>query len=358
MEPERDAALIEYAASRPGGQRSGFDLAFSKIDAFRLEARRDLRDALAQRWATDVGPLRPLDLLGHFQTYAERLFKAAGSECAGLFRDERDFKSFLDLIQDWVIGQILPKPKTPREDMADWRAFKARTLDLTERLAHSNLEDDVRAEIEQVSADLKAGSVDDSEWTNETLNLLRALQQKQMIRLDESIAAFDKRIGGFRHSPYTLWGGDWPRIIGESLFDVVRLRQDAEMAAFWGEWLRDALHKDENRYSVEDYLNVALDRLQATVLASWWRTSAEFCNPLNAQPRRDYKTALGRNIDRLRNECGWSLDNLAAMTGLDKKLIIGHVNKGKGANPDTVKKYADAFNEKLKSTVTVEDLKR
>jgi hypothetical protein len=60
-----------------------------------------------------------------------------------------------------------------------------------------------------------------------------------------------------------------------------------------------------------------------------------------------FPTALGRNIDRLRKECGWSFDQLAEKTGLDKKLILGHVNDGNGTHPRTVKVYADAFSKEL-----------
>ena len=71
---------------------------------------------------------------------------------------------------------------------------------------------------------------------------------------------------------------------------------------------------------------------------------------------KDYRTALGRNIDTLRRECGWSFDELAKETGLEKALILGHVNDGKGARPRTVRFYADAFTSRLKRTVTVAEL--
>jgi hypothetical protein len=71
---------------------------------------------------------------------------------------------------------------------------------------------------------------------------------------------------------------------------------------------------------------------------------------------KNYPTALGRNIDRYRKECGWSFDRLAEATGLDKKLILGHVNEGKGAYPSTLKTYADGLSKKLGRTVTVADL--
>jgi hypothetical protein len=67
---------------------------------------------------------------------------------------------------------------------------------------------------------------------------------------------------------------------------------------------------------------------------------------------REYKTALGRNIDRLRINSGWSFDKLAEKTGLDKGLILGHVRKGKGAHPDTVGVYAQAFSKALGREIT------
>jgi hypothetical protein len=47
---------------------------------------------------------------------------------------------------------------------------------------------------------------------------------------------------------------------------------------------------------------------------------------------------------------------LADKTGLDKKLILGHVNEGKGARPNTLKIYADAFTKGLNRKVTVAEI--
>jgi hypothetical protein len=80
--------------------------------------------------------------------------------------------------------------------------------------------------------------------------------------------------------------------------------------------------------------------------------------PKAAVPARIYKTKLGENIDSLRLECGWSFDLLAEKTGLNKQLILGHVNEGKGCYPGTLKKYADAFSKALNRIITVADLKR
>lgn len=68
------------------------------------------------------------------------------------------------------------------------------------------------------------------------------------------------------------------------------------------------------------------------------------------------KTPLGRNIDRLRKECGWSFEDLADKTDLDRRLVLGHVNEAKGAHPRTLRRYAMAFSDALNRQVTVEEL--
>ena len=72
--------------------------------------------------------------------------------------------------------------------------------------------------------------------------------------------------------------------------------------------------------------------------------------------KRSYGTSLGRNLDRLKRESGWSFEEMAMATGFDKKLILGHVNQGKNAYPSTVATYARIFTEKLGRPVTVAEL--
>jgi hypothetical protein len=79
-------------------------------------------------------------------------------------------------------------------------------------------------------------------------------------------------------------------------------------------------------------------------------------NPKLPRSKRKGKTALGRNVDRLRKECGWTFDDLATATDLDRTSVLGHVNKGRGARPSTLTAYADAFTEKLGRPVTVVEL--
>jgi hypothetical protein len=69
-----------------------------------------------------------------------------------------------------------------------------------------------------------------------------------------------------------------------------------------------------------------------------------------------YKSAAARNIDLLRKECGWSFDVLSEKSGLDKKLILGHVNEGKPAQVRTLKTYADTFTRGLSRPVSVAEL--
>jgi len=68
------------------------------------------------------------------------------------------------------------------------------------------------------------------------------------------------------------------------------------------------------------------------------------------------RTPLGRNINRLRNECGWTFEVLAEKVDLDRRVVIGHVNEGKGARPGTLKQYATAFSDELNRQVTVQEL--
>jgi hypothetical protein len=66
---------------------------------------------------------------------------------------------------------------------------------------------------------------------------------------------------------------------------------------------------------------------------------------------------IGRNIDRLKTECGWSLDVLADKTGIDKKLVHSHVHGKHKPNPKTLKEYAQAFTKQLGRQITANNLK-
>lgn len=126
-------------------------------------------------------------------------------------------------------------------------------------------------------------------------------------------------------------------------------------------------------YGFVDFLNPFANRLKPALLLriKYWEaqgwdllSTKPECNtsvrtesksqPTDVQPA--YRTRLGHNIDKLRAECGWSYNKLAEEANLDKKQIIGHVKHGKGGHPQTIKKYLVAFNKKLDTAYTVEEL--
>jgi hypothetical protein len=119
----------------------------------------------------------------------------------------------------------------------------------------------------------------------------------------------------------------------------------------WDHWFRQQIH-DCIKGCVRDKRKEYESRLTPEE-----SNSAENHDEMDGtRTAKVYKTILGRNIDRLRRGCGWSFDVLADKTGLDKKLILGHVNEGRPAQARTLKTYADAFARELKRPVTVAEL--
>ncbi|MGC1907702.1 MAG: helix-turn-helix transcriptional regulator [Candidatus Acidiferrum sp.] len=70
------------------------------------------------------------------------------------------------------------------------------------------------------------------------------------------------------------------------------------------------------------------------------------------------KSPIGRNIDQLRKECGWTFDDLADKTGIDKKNILAHVNEGRKPRPRTMREYAQAFSKEQQRKITVAELEK
>ena len=92
----------------------------------------------------------------------------------------------------------------------------------------------------------------------------------------------------------------------------------------------------------------------ATFSSRLERKALKALEPARDNARRS--TDIGRNIDKLRKECGWSFDQLADETGIDKKLILSHVNKGARPVPRILKEYAQTFSKGLQRKITVSDL--
>lgn len=71
---------------------------------------------------------------------------------------------------------------------------------------------------------------------------------------------------------------------------------------------------------------------------------------------KEYPTTLGRNIDRLRLELGWSYNDLERLSDIDKKRLLDYVNKGAMPRPRTLKNLSDTFSAALGHNVSVADL--
>jgi hypothetical protein len=72
---------------------------------------------------------------------------------------------------------------------------------------------------------------------------------------------------------------------------------------------------------------------------------------------KKYPTALGRNIDALRLELGWTFEDLERLSGIDKKRILDHVNKGVMPRPQMLKNYSDTFTKAFGCPISVADLR-
>jgi len=72
--------------------------------------------------------------------------------------------------------------------------------------------------------------------------------------------------------------------------------------------------------------------------------------------RFEPRGVLGRNIDRLRREAGWSLSRLADEAGVDRKAPGKHIAGRRKLYPSTVKKYALALSRGVNRVVTVAEL--
>jgi hypothetical protein len=69
-------------------------------------------------------------------------------------------------------------------------------------------------------------------------------------------------------------------------------------------------------------------------------------------------TRIGQNIGKFKEECGWTYDDLAAKTGIDRKQIFHHVQGRATPRPRTLKEYAQAFAKELGRSITPADLKK
>jgi hypothetical protein len=77
-----------------------------------------------------------------------------------------------------------------------------------------------------------------------------------------------------------------------------------------------------------------------------------------SNPKAAYPNNFARNVDMLRIECHFSYDDLADASGIYKRTILRHVNKGMQPHLRMIKLYADTFSAELGREITVFDLQK
>jgi DNA-binding XRE family transcriptional regulator len=153
----------------------------------------------------------------------------------------------------------------------------------------------------------------------------------------------------------------------ETVADEARDRWKSLTSAFHLEASTEGVYVDAERgvhSRVRELLGSPSDRL---ILQAWSayekRLQAECggdgCSaPLSATPEADTRPGpvisglpvsadrretLGQKVERLRIDKGMTLEKLALDADVDKKTVLRITNKGKRANPGTLKKLADAL---------------
>jgi DNA-binding XRE family transcriptional regulator len=67
-------------------------------------------------------------------------------------------------------------------------------------------------------------------------------------------------------------------------------------------------------------------------------------------------SSLGSNLERLRNECGWTVEALAEAVEVERRTVFRHL-KGTSPRPAVMRRYAEAFSKALGRKITILDLK-
>lgn len=138
--------------------------------------------------------------------------------------------------------------------------------------------------------------------------------------------------------------------------EAYRLRQEARRSDEWLRLAKAIVEADDRRKCPVLEQNKPRGPADAQRVELPNPSTANLAQGVEGKPN-DGATVIGRNIDRLRNECGWSLDELGKQTGIDKKSILSHVNKGVKPIPRIRKEYAQAFSKALGRRIIAPDLK-
>jgi len=114
----------------------------------------------------------------------------------------------------------------------------------------------------------------------------------------------------------------------------------------------------EHEQALEDFRHAVTHfEIQERVAKSIVRQTLAEGEILGRQKAEHTKSVLASNIKRLREECGWTVDELSDKVGLDRRTVLRHT-QDRAARPRlrTLKYYAEAFTKQLGREITVSDL--
>ena len=84
----------------------------------------------------------------------------------------------------------------------------------------------------------------------------------------------------------------------------------------------------------------------------------ERMNDIRKEPEDRDASRVGKNITQFRKECGWTYDELADATLIDRKQIILHAKGRAKPRPRTLRKYSEAFTKALGRPISPGDLEK
>ena len=84
-------------------------------------------------------------------------------------------------------------------------------------------------------------------------------------------------------------------------------------------------------------------------------TASAGCKQLTRKSKKG-PAAIGTNLNRLRQDCGWTYEQLASKTGLDKCSVVDHICHGTKPRISNLKNYADVFSKRLERSVSVVEI--
>ena len=289
----------------------------------------------------DISPFNTVHSFQNF--YVVRILNVVGSTCAGLFHNSELYGNFLNVVQEWILNGMFPKPENVRLSVAQQIASMELMLPAFENADETSdrsdlIEPSVLKAIYEARPDLK---------TNNRLPalMIEAFRQDRIIRVRESFSKFDQRFDWDAWDrDYFFWGGDWEHMVIKSLQDV---QFGEDNSSFEGEWAAgatlDLLRNASNREEVKGIWEEALGKSRAMLLGEWRNVPQHAAGVLQA--------TTAKILTERRSE--WLDDKLAGKysdvnlseTGKISYNTIQSYRRGGRIRASTRRALSDALNE-------------